>query len=84
MYNWHNLYDLAQSRATELAHVAEQKHMLMAILASSERAQRRRRRRHALRVKLLTRLHVSLTPRGADAPPDLNGEAPAADPADAA
>lgn len=61
MYNWNNLYDLAQSRATELACLAEQEHMLASIRASSERAQRRRQRRHRVRVKLLTRLHVRLT-----------------------
>ena len=69
MYNWNNLYDLAQSRATDLAHIAEQEHMLVGILASSRRAERRRRRRHALRGMLLTRLHVSLTARRQSARP---------------
>jgi hypothetical protein len=56
--SWYGMYDYAQQRATELAHLTEQEFMYARIVASAERSARRIARRHEMRVRLAALVHL--------------------------
>ena len=59
---WYALYEIAQQRATELAHLAEQDYMYERIVNRAERTARRIERRHARRVRLAAMARLGSAP----------------------
>lgn len=56
--SWYAMYENAQQRATELAHLSESDYMYAKIVASAERSARRIARRHEVRVRLAALAHL--------------------------
>jgi hypothetical protein len=56
--SWYAMYENAQQRATEMAHLNEQEFMYARIVASAERSARRFARRHEMRVRLAALAHL--------------------------
>jgi hypothetical protein len=83
MYSWYVLRKLAQTRATELAHIAEQEHMYERLMATASKSQRRVARRHAFVRRLTTVFHLGPAGKQPVGQRSADGRGPLGEPIDA-